>query len=299
MANKITNKHNLPQTLVNLAENRDYSRGASDRSITQLIDSPRVSVLRMRNENRIEEDVVDTFWANLGSALHHITERGADDKHLVEERLFTQVGTWTISGAIDVQRIEDDGSVTVMDYKFTSVWAVKNPKPDWEKQLNCYAYLVAKEKNKTIKDLQVITFLRDWNRNNAMRDDKYPQQQILVVPIKLWSFEEQEQYIKDRVQSHQETAYGVLTDSPMSECSDEERWLRGDSFAVKKKKNKRALRVFDSQADAEKFFKEKDNGEYEIEERKGEPIRCTGNYCKVSEWCNQYQKWSKENEIVS
>jgi hypothetical protein len=147
MANKITNKHNLPQTLVNLAENRDYSRGASDRSITQLIDSPRVSVLRMRNENRIEEDVVDTFWANLGSALHHITERGADDKHLVEERLFTQVGTWTISGAIDVQRIEDDGSVTVMDYKFTSVWAVKNPKPDWEKQLNCYAYLVAKEKN--------------------------------------------------------------------------------------------------------------------------------------------------------
>jgi hypothetical protein len=128
-----------------------------------------------------------------------------------------------------------------------------------------------------------------------MRDDKYPQQQILVVPIKLWSFEEQEQYIKDRVQSHQETAYGVLTDSPMSECSDEERWLRGDSFAVKKKKNKRALRVFDSQADAEKFFKEKDNGEYEIEERKGEPIRCTGNYCKVSEWCDQYQESKDES----
>jgi hypothetical protein len=296
MANRITNKHNLPQTLVNLAENRDYSRGASDRSITQLIDSPQVSVLRMRNENRIQEDVVDTFWANLGSALHHVTERGADDKHLVEERLFTKVGSWTISGAIDVQRIEDDGSVTVMDYKFTSVWAVKNPKPDWEKQLNCYAYLVAKEKNKTIKELQVITFLRDWNRNNAMRDEKYPQQQILVVPVKLWSFEEQEQYIKDRVQSHQETVSSFITDEPMSECSDEERWLRGDSYAVKKKKNKRALRVFDSQADAEKFFKEKDNGEYEIEERKGEPIRCTGNYCRVSEWCSQYKKWREENE---
>jgi hypothetical protein len=296
MANKITNKHNLPQTLVNLAEQRNYSRGKSDRSITQLIDSPRVSVLRMRNENRIQEDVVDTFWANLGSALHHVTERGADDKHLVEERLFTKVGSWTISGAIDVQRIEDDGSVTVMDYKFTSVWAVKNPKPDWEKQLNCYAYLVAKEKNKTIKELQVITFLRDWNRNNAMRDEKYPQQQILVVPVKLWSFEEQEQYIKDRVQSHQETVSSFITDEPMSECSDEERWLRGDSYAVKKKKNKRALRVFDSQADAEKFFKEKDNGEYEIEERKGEPIRCTGNYCRVSEWCSQYKKWREENE---
>ena len=299
MANRITNKYNLPQTLVNLAESRNYSRGESDRSITQLIDSPQISVLRMRNENYIKEDVVDTFWANLGSALHHVTERGADENHLVEERLFTQVGTWTVSGAIDVQRIEDDNSVTVMDYKFTSVWAIKNPKPDWEKQLNCYAYLVAKEKNRTIKELQVITFLRDWNRNNAKRDESYPQQQILVIPIKLWSFKEQEQYIKNRVQAHQEAAYGILSNQPMVECSDEERWLRGDSYAVKKKKNKRALKVFDVQADAEKFLKEKNSDEYEMVERKGETIRCTGNYCKVSEWCNQYQKWSKENEIVS
>jgi RecB family exonuclease len=67
--------------------------------------------------------VVDTFWANLGSALHHITEKGADDKHLVEERLFVDVEDWTISGAIDVQRLEDDNSITIMDYKFTSVWA--------------------------------------------------------------------------------------------------------------------------------------------------------------------------------
>jgi hypothetical protein len=132
MANTITNKHNLPQTLVNLAESRDYSRGNSHRSITQLIDAPQISVLRMINENRITEDVVDTFWANLGSALHHITEKGADDKHLVEERLFVDVEDWTISGAIDVQRLEDDNSITIMDYKFTSVWAVKNLDRDWE-----------------------------------------------------------------------------------------------------------------------------------------------------------------------
>tara|TARA_R100000541_G_scaffold59137_1_gene72002 strand:+ start:1293 stop:2186 length:894 start_codon:yes stop_codon:yes gene_type:complete len=296
MASRITNKHNLPQTLVNLAESRDYSRGASDRSITQLIDSPQVSVLRMANDNHIEEDVVDTFWANLGSAIHHITEKGADDNHLVEERLFTQVGTWTVSGAIDIQKIEDDGSISVMDYKFTSVWAVKNPKLDWERQLNCYAYLVAKEKNKKIKDLKIITFLRDWNRNNAKRDEKYPQQQILVIPIKLWSFEEQEQYIKDRVQLHQETAYGFVSDESMSECNKEERWQREDLYAVRKETNKRALKVFDNKQHAEKFLKEKDSDEYVIDERKGEPIRCTGNYCKVNEWCNQYQKWSKQNE---
>ena len=261
MASRITNKHNLPQTLVNLAKSRDYSRGKSDRSITQLIDSPQVSVLRMANENNISEDVVDTFWANLGSAIHHITEKGADDDHLVEERLFTEVGNWTISGAIDIQKLESDGSISVLDYKFTSV----------------------------------------WNRNNAKRDFKYPQQQILVVPIKLWSFKEQEKYMEDRVRLHQETVYGFISNKSMSECTDEERWQREDKYAVRKESNVRALRVFDNKKEAEKFLKEskttKDSKEYVIDERKGEPIRCTGNYCKVNEWCNQYQEWSKTNHV--
>ena len=253
MASSITNKHNLPQTLVNLAESRDYSRGNSDRSITQLIDSPQISILRMINDNRITEDVVDTFWANLGSALHHITEKGADDKHLVEERLFVDVEDWTISGAIDVQRLEDDGSITIMDYKFTSVWAVKNPKLDWERQLNCYAYLVATAKKVKIKEIQIVCFLRDWNRNNAKRDSNYPQQQIMVVPIKLWGLDEQREYVIDRVRTHQEALQDYMNGKQMKECSFEEMWKREDTYAVKKKKNKRALRVFEKEKEAREF----------------------------------------------
>ena len=258
MANTITNKHNLPQTLVNLAESRDYSRGNSHRSITQLIDAPQISVLRMINENRITEDVVDTFWANLGSALHHITEKGADDKHLVEERLFVDVEDWTISGAIDVQRLEDDNSITIMDYKFTSVWAVKNPKLDWERQLNCYAYLVEANKKVKIKELQIICFLRDWNRNNAKRDINYPQQQIVVVPIKLWDFEERSKYVADRVRTHQEALQDYMNGKDMAECTFEEMWKREDTYAVKKKKNKRALKVFEIETDAKEFAKERE-----------------------------------------
>ena len=289
MANTITNKHNLPQTLVNLAESRDYSRGNSHRSITQLIDAPQISVLRMINENRITEDVVDTFWANLGSALHHITEKGADDKHLVEERLFVDVEDWTISGAIDVQRLEDDNSITIMDYKFTSVWAVKNPKLDWERQLNCYAYLVEANKKVKIKELQIICFLRDWNRNNAKRDINYPQQQIVVVPIKLWDFEERSKYVADRVRTHQEALQDYMNGKDMAECTFEEMWKREDTYAVKKKKNKRALKVFENESEAKEFAKEKGE-EYEIEFRKGVSVRCEDNYCKVNEWCPQYQQ---------
>ena len=43
------------------------------------------------------------------------------------------------------------------------------------------------------------------------------------------------------------------------------------------------------------FLKEKNSDEYEMVERKGEPIRCTGNYCKVSEWCDQYQESKDES----
>ena len=289
MANTITNKHNLPQTLVNLAESRDYSRGNSHRSITQLIDAPQISVLRMINENRISEDVVDTFWANLGSALHHITEKGADDKHLVEERLFVDVEDWTISGAIDVQRLEDDNSITIMDYKFTSVWAVKNPKLDWERQLNCYAYLVEANKKVKIKELQIICFLRDWNRNNAKRDMNYPQQQIVVVPIKLWDFEERSKYVADRVRTHQEALQDYMNGKNMAECTFEEMWKREDTYAVKKKKNKRALKVFEIETDAKEFAKEKGE-EYEVEFREGVAVRCEDNYCKVNQWCPQYQQ---------
>ena len=295
MANQITNNHNLPQTLVNLAERRNYTRGKSDRSITQLIDSPRVSILRMANDNKIQEDVIDTFWANLGSALHHITEKGADDKHIVEERLFLEIENWTVSGAIDVQRIEDDNSITVMDYKFTSVWAVKNPKLDWERQLNCYAYLVHECKGKEIKELQVIAFLRDWNRNNAKRDQSYPQQQIMVVPIKLWSYEEQRNYLKDRTIKHREALQDYAFEKGMSECSPEERWQREDTYAVKKKKNIRALKVFNNMEDAKKLAKEKGD-EYEVEERIGIPVRCVDNYCKVNTWCEQHQQWKQDNE---
>ena len=271
MANTITNKHNLPQTLVNLAESRNYSRGKSDRSITQLIDSPQISILRMANENRITEDVVDTFWANLGSALHHITEKGADDKHLVEERLFVDVEDWTISGAIDVQRLEDDGSITIMDYKFTSVWAVKNPKIDWERQLNCYAYLVEAAKKVKIKELQIICFLRDWNRNNAKRDKDYPQQQIIIVPINLWDFDEQERYVIDRVKTHQEALQDYIDGKEMAECSFEEMWKREDTYAVKKKKNVRALKVFEIEDEAKNIYEssnEKNDQKKNIKENK-------------------------------
>ena len=66
----------------------------------------------------------------------------------------------------------------------------------------------------------------------------YPQQQIVVVPIKLWDFEERSKYVADRVRTHQEALQDYMNGKDMAECTFEEMWKREDTYAVKKKKNK-------------------------------------------------------------
>ena len=95
-------------------------------------------------------------WSLFGTALHNILEHGKGDNHIVEERVFADVEGMKISGAIDLQEVEEDG-VIVSDYKTTSAWVVMNEKDDWHNQLNCYAYLLYKAKGVTVKKLQIAT----------------------------------------------------------------------------------------------------------------------------------------------
>ena len=158
---KLTNKFGLPDPVVRALTRSEYSKGDSNRSITQLIDSPRVRILRQEHWDDLEEDVSEKMWAVMGTAAHKMFEDTADEKRVSEERLYTEIDGWVISGAIDVQKIENDG-IVVMDYKTTSVWSVILGKSQWEYQLNCYAALVRRVKNVPVKGLKVIAILRDW-----------------------------------------------------------------------------------------------------------------------------------------
>jgi hypothetical protein len=71
--------------------------------------------------------------------------------------------------------------------------------------------------------------------------------------------------------------------------------MRTTKYAVKKEGRKTAVRVYDTEQEAQDLLKEmpeKDKGFIEI--RKGESVRCTGNFCGVSQWCSQYQNTLKE-----
>ena len=71
---KLTNKHNLPQTFVNVLKRPTYSKGRANLSVTQLINSPKIVALTQRFQDELEEDVSDMVWSLFGSAVHAVLE---------------------------------------------------------------------------------------------------------------------------------------------------------------------------------------------------------------------------------
>ena len=295
----ITNNHNLPQSFVNFARNDKYSKGLSDISVTTLIDSPRVRLLREAKSSEMTSDAADMIWPLFGTAVHHILESASEDEGVIlEERLYATVNDWILSGAVDHQKVEGN-SISITDYKVTSVWSVIHGKIEWEQQLNCYAFLSQKNKGMKVKSLQICAILRDWNRREAERREDYPQAPVILVDIPLWPDTKRIDYIKERVAMHQDAQINYDLAQAFPPCSDEERWKRGEAWAVKKKGNKRAQRVFDNEVSAGEFMlalmersmkvmsKDKDN--LEIEHREGEYVRCKGDYCGVANFCSQFK----------
>jgi hypothetical protein len=95
---KFTNNHNLPESFVNFVRADKYSRGDADISVTQLIDSPRVRLLRNDKADEMETDVSDRVWSLFGTAVHHILEStNASHAVTMEERLFMEVDGWKLS----------------------------------------------------------------------------------------------------------------------------------------------------------------------------------------------------------
>jgi len=293
---KITNKFNVPETLVALASRDFYSKGKSDYSVTEIISPPRIQRLRRKHHDEIEQDVADMLWMLLGTALHVVAERSEIAGHTNEERLTVGIDDIMLSGAIDLQKDDEDG-ITITDYKFTSAWALMNDKPEWEQQQNIYKYLVERVKRRPVKALKICALIRDWSRRDAMNKESYPQAPIQVIDIPMWTFDRTEAFIKERVELHRESKVQADWEEELTLCTEEERWMRDTKYAVKKEGRKTAIRVLDTEEEAKELLEtmtEKDKGFIEI--RKGEAVRCTGNFCGVAQWCSQYQSTLKEAE---
>lgn len=233
-----TNKYDLPKSIVDAITTNTYDLSQSDQSVisvTTLLNQPRIRQLNIRHWKELEEDASDNIWRLLGSAVHVVLSRIKDTNRLIEERMFVDMTTGEvitlpngkylkpkkghiyIAGKPDVYEHEDE---LVEDYKITSVWAVKYEKIEWEQQLNCYAWFFRKL-GFPVKKACISAILRDWRRRESKYKD-YPPIPYKKIPIKLWSFKKQEEYIRDRIEVHRKCV--DLPDDKLPLCPTKERW---------------------------------------------------------------------------
>lgn len=277
---KLTNTYNLPETLVN-ALSWASRRPSEGFSVTGLISPPRIAELTRRHWDEIEVDVSDMIWLAFGNAVHAVLERGELPESLVEERLSVMRNGVIVRGKADLlyQRVLDD-------WKVTSVWTIlynPNGRKEWEEQLNLYKWMYYYEGFDDIEKLRIIAILRDHSKSKAKRERDYPPVPVAQIDIPIWGLDKTEAFLDSRIQAHL-TARG-LPDDQLPQCTDEDCWARPAQFAIMKKGQKRAVRLYDTEEEAKANLP---IGGHYIEERKGEKIRCD-EYCNVNSFCSQYK----------
>lgn len=267
----VTNVHGLPESLVRAVTNDPYTNGGADISVTKLIDAPQIRVLTKRHAAEMTVDVSERIWSLLGQAVHTILERAAlrTEGMVAEQRLFAEIAGWQLSGQFDVMALETG---VLSDYKVTTVFKLQDV-DKWTQQLNILRWLAAKN-DAAVHELEIIAILRDWKKGEAERKETYPQTPIVRVPIPVWELAETEEFILDRISLHQYADKGGRVD-----CTDEDRWYSGTTYALKKDGAIRASKVQSAP------FDDVPEG-YTVEERPGEYRRCAS-YCEVRAFCKQ------------
>jgi len=297
---ELTNKSNLPNVIKRAVANDPYDSSGSDISTTRLITPPRIRVLEAKHWENLTEDVADKIFALLGSSVHHVIERAVTDEDIAELRLFHEVNGWTLSGQFDLLIAKGE----LIDFKVTSAWAaldaLKNGKAEWEQQLNVLDYLSRHTdhslknylgKTLKVKSLSIMAILRDWSKMKTMTSKDYPRKQVVMIPVRQWSEEEQDNFVLARIKAHQEAEVGEL---PV--CSAKERWRKDDKYAIMKDGRKTALRLLDTKDQVKQYLKDNKLVEGKgctVVLRAGEDIRCQS-YCRVNSFCDYFLEKSVE-----
>ena len=269
----LTNHHNIPQPLCDVAQaGLDKPKDNLFR-VTSLVGPPLARYLTMKHWDELEEDVSEKLYAILGSGVHSLLEQANSRNAIVEKRHNMLIDGVRITGQSDSYF-----NNIIEDWKVTSVYSfIYGVKPEWEKQLNCYATLWEKN-GYVVNGLSVHAILRDWMKSKSY-DSNYPDIPFISYKIKLWDQKKRIAYLEERLKAHKT--------SPV-ECTEEEKWARPTTYAIMKKARKSALRVLESAEKAEeyleKFIKKEDQKKCSIVERKGVNVRCQ-EYCTVRKFC--------------
>jgi hypothetical protein len=265
-----TNVYNIPEAIAKAASVNRRKPSPNHIGVTAVCDSPYRRKLEVEHWDEIESDVSENLWALMGTAIHKITE-GDGSNPLAEMPLEVVVDGMTITGRLDL--LDKDG--VLRDFKCTSVFSFLLPdKKEWERQLNCYAWMLKKAGHE-VKKLTINAILRDWSHRKSVTDPDYPKIPFVEKEIELWPDDKAEAFLKERVAAHNNPNPPI--------CSSEEKWEKPNRYAVMQKGKKRAIKLYNSKFEADTCC-DKEKGQY-VEDRPGECVRCE-NYCSAKQWCD-------------
>ncbi|MFH0957301.1 MAG: hypothetical protein V1897_01220 [Pseudomonadota bacterium] len=290
---KITNVLGLPDALVRAVSNDPYDPGTCQISVTKLISPVQKVALELLHADEITEDVSSRMFSLFGQCVHTILSR-AEVEAISEKRLEITRQGWRLSGALDRLVISEG---ILQDYKVTGANSLRegNGRAEWQSQLNILATLL-REHGYTVNRLQVICILRDWQASHARSGGNYPQNPVVVLDIPMWDPERCEMFIDERIRLHQAAREAAKNGKELQECSPEERWAKADTWAVKKDRKVRAVRVFQNEADAWGYL-EIAGPKHSVQHRPGLNVRCSG-FCPAAKFCQQHLKSGGKAEVA-
>lgn len=283
---KVTNRLHLPEAFVKAVRVERHNK-AGCYSATTLNKGTKEIILQERHWDEFTVDAADNVWATFGTAVHAIMEK-YEDGNFHEEAFDIAVSKSRVTGVIDSYDMERG---IINDWKTASVYKVmKADFSDWYKQGLTYAWLL-KQNGLEVRRCRFIALLKDYSMTKAKTDHTYPQSPVFVYKFEVTpeELEQTGERIAAKVKAIE--AAEKQADDDIEPCTAEERWADGETWAVMKNGRKTAVRVFDTEIDAENCAGELGNSHY-VEHRPAVSRKC-GDYCLCKNFCNFYKSMHK------
>lgn len=281
---KVTNKHNLPQVIVDIVENQ---RKITPKrySVTEILSGTREILLKRRHNDEIEIDCSMQVNAILGTAAHKVLELAETDTNVkMEERINIEVmDGYSLSGQYD--RFIDG---VIEDWKTASVFKfMMDDFKDWKRQGMMYAWLKRRlNDGEPVHKVRFYALFKDWSYTKSQRDASYPQSQIMSVEWAVTDIEMKEIDTFIRNKFTELIKYESRELLPM--CTQDERWADDDKYAVMKPGRKSAVRVLPNMFEAEQYIIDNNVKNGYVEKREGKDKKCI-NYCDACKFCDFYK----------
>jgi len=298
LINNMTNNFGYPDFLYKVLACEHYSgaKTKQDFSVTQFNDPANMTLLKNRHKDEIVKDVSDLYAIILGVGFHLLCEEtlGKEAMYITEERRFIEIGGKIVSGQFDLYIPEEK---LLIDFKVTkaSSYMYGTRQPQYDMQMNLNRYILQAH-GLQVDKMQIVELYRDFDKASVTRNSKYPLSAFNIIDCNFMTDAAIEHTLLQYIQDYNQISQ--LPDDKLPVCSSDDRWERDHKYAVMKHGNKRAIRVFDNQNEANTYRDLNCNlEETYIEHRPATPTRCL-DWCEVNKYCPFYTAYMKKQENI-